>query len=368
MKICFLLSHAPNPRLNKRIDEAKKHNKVTVVYWNKISVNIWDEFHKDIEYFRINVKAHYTNPFKRILPYLKFKNKALKSLKNINPDLIYTSNIDMLIIAKKFKVIRKSTKIIYEIADINRLISDKQKHIFKKIARFLLIKLETKLSKYITHLVLTSAKFYDFYYSKFIDKQKVIILNNIPNPLYFSKYIRSSGEEFTVGFIGALRYYNQLKMLLDASKISSTHVMIAGQAMDECYVKLLDEYEVDYCGKYNYETDIAFLYSKISCVYAVYDNTLNNVKIALPNKLFEAIYCGLPIIVSKDTYLSEIVEKYQIGISINPNSVSELVDALVTLKNDKNMQSRISNNCKIALRDFDYEKELEIQKLLFKND
>jgi hypothetical protein len=86
-----------------------------------------------------------------------------------------------------------------------------------------------------------------------------------------------------------------------------------------------------------------------------YDTTggsLNN-KVALPNKLYEAMYFKVPIITSKETYLGELVEKYDIGKCIECCS-DELLEILNKFDCDMYINSfdGLDNNKYIADKDY----------------
>lgn len=55
MKITFLLSHVPNPRMNKRISVAKSIGTVSVIYVNRLSQDIFNEEHSDIIHEKIDL-------------------------------------------------------------------------------------------------------------------------------------------------------------------------------------------------------------------------------------------------------------------------------------------------------------------------
>lgn len=366
MKTTFVISHAPNPRINKRIEVAKAVGKVDLVYWDRDTVDIWDIQHTDIRNHRIKIKAEYTNPLKRIVPTLKFSYNAIKKIKEINPDVMHVANIDMLIVAAISKMILKNnSKIIYEIADLNQLVVDKQHTILKKTAKWMIINLEKMLIKNIDTLIVTSKKFYEEYYNTSISKEKVLFIPNMPDIKVFEKYRKIQKESFTIGFIGAIRYKNQMKMLIRAAEHCNVKVVFAGAGLDNEIKNLVgDKSFVQYVGKYNYNRDIASLYSKVDVVYSVYDADLKNVRIALPNKLYESVLCELPIIVAKNTYLSEIVEENNIGLSISHNNQQELEEAITKLSTNSEYYSSIvesnSNMKKMINMDIYNEKLKEV--------
>src|SRR5690554_1725387 len=138
MKITFLLSFIPNPRMERRIELLKTNYEVNLIYWNR---SLKEKPFKlaGVKTYEVALKAdfHLKNLFTRVIKTLRFRAKALKLLKKLNPELIYVQNIDMLSIAYKYQK-RKKVKIIYEIADISSLVIDKQKEIFRKLFSYFL--------------------------------------------------------------------------------------------------------------------------------------------------------------------------------------------------------------------------------------
>jgi succinoglycan biosynthesis protein ExoL len=195
-------------------------------------------------------------------------------------------------------------------------------------------------------------KFFDVHYNKLISKNRVIYTPNIPDFSAFSNYKHKVDGEFTVGFIGSIRYLKQMKMLVDAAGIVGCKVLFAGAGgtssdYEEISRYCKDKPYVSFTGRYDYQTQIASLYGAIDCVYAVYDASNSNVRIALPNRLYEAVYCGLPLIVAKGTYLSEIVDKYGVGYSVDYISTEELCKCIEKMMS-VNVYSELSRNCKSA--------------------
>lgn len=77
----------------------------------------------------INIDADNSNPMKRLIPTYKFSQKAYKILERIKPDLIHVQSYDMLEIATKYKKNNDNkVKIIYEVPDIHRYLTDDKKN------------------------------------------------------------------------------------------------------------------------------------------------------------------------------------------------------------------------------------------------
>lgn len=346
-KLVLLISHIPDPRMNKRIELLKKMYDVHLIYWNRDTLDIWDIKDNEINNIEIKIKANHINPVKRIIATIKFSIKAYKILNKLRANAIYTANIDMLVVPfiyKKYK--NKNIKIFYEIADINKLVLNMGKSYKDKIISKIMVCIEKKMCQYINILIVTSEKFYEVYYSKFINSKKVIFIPNMPNLEVFKGY-KNKETEFTIGFIGAIRYKNQMKMLINSSLQVQCNVLFAGTGLDNEIKDIANKYNnIEYYGKYDYDIEIKKLYEKVDCIYAVYDASLYNVKIALPNKLYEAIFCEKPIIVAKGTYLAELVEKLGVGVSVPHNDLNELSICIKKLKQDKEYYQKFVEKCK----------------------
>ena len=344
-KIAFVISHIPDPRINKRITIAKQVGEVSLIYWNRQVIDIWNLQHKDINNIEIIEKANYGYPLKRLCATFKVFIKVYKYLKKIKPQTIYVGNLDMLCMVVFYK--RRSgsdINIIYEIADLPKLIGNGTRKVVGRILLATMMRVEKICYQEIDTLVVTSEKFYDVYYKKFIEKGKLLFVPNMPNREFFKNYKRKTEGDFVIGFIGAVRYKKQMKMLITAAKETDISVFFAGSILEEEIGEECGD-KIKFYGKYDYNTEIAKMYSMVDCVYAVYDATLFNVRVALPNKLYESIYCGIPIIVAKNTYLSELVNKWGVGVAVDCQNVSELIVALSCLKDKGLFYNNLVNNC-----------------------
>lgn len=351
MNTVALISHVPNPRANRRMAQLAEKGKVTLIYWNKGGESCPVQEIEGVDQREYFHQASRTNTLKRMIPMLSYKKKALEWLKDIKPDVLYAERFDMLyIIWDYWKSCKVKPKIIFEVPDLPHMMVDKnissKEKVVSKAVRFF----ENIIYKQVDVLIVTSEKFYEEYYSKWIPKERVVFMPNSPDLVAFKNYKHDGHKKFTVGFIGVVRYPEQLKMLIEASQKANVNVMFAGftegcPEIQEMAEKLPN---VTYYGRYNYDKDIAKLYGACDAIYSVYDSKMKNVNIALPNKLYESVYCGLPIIVSKGTYLAEIVEKYNIGITVRSDDEATLYHLLISLSTDQNYYRDIVESCKRA--------------------
>ena len=69
---------------------------------------------------------------------------------------------------------------------------------------------------------------------------------------------------------------------------------------------------------------------------------------ASPNKLFEAMMYEKPILVSKGTTMTDIVEKENCGLAVHCNSVDEIRKAIIRLKDDPDLCRQLGANARRA--------------------
>jgi glycosyltransferase involved in cell wall biosynthesis len=80
----------------------------------------------------------------------------------------------------------------------------------------------------------------------------------------------------------------------------------------------------------------------------------------LPNKFFENIQSENPVICSNFPEISKIVNTFEIGLTVDPENIKEIQDAVTRLKTDRNLYTRLKNNTKKAKEELCWENEKEI--------
>ena len=351
----LLLGGMPNPRIYKRIEILKMISDLHLICWDRGSRTLDLPVENGYKIHIISQNA-VSDPVRRLIPYANFCKQARHIIANLVPDLIYLQGLDMLIFANAYKIVYPKTRIIYEVADLHRLIVDKQKGFIRKLAHHALIFADRACSKNVDLLVLTSEKYYDTYFSGFFSKERIFFFPNIPDLSIFRDYRKKDpNNTFTVGYIGAVRYKQQIRQLMDAVEICGLNIFIAGfeKDGDEIEQRCKAYPKGEWFGRFDFGRQAAELYSKCDVIYSVYDADLKNVRIALPNKLYEAIHCETPLIVAKNTYLSELVDRWQVGIAVDHTSTEELVEVLTKLQRHPECYEFYVQNCRKHKNDFD---------------
>ena len=346
----MLLTNMPNPRINRRISVIKNECNLNVICVRRKEQDLYMPYHADVKHTILDINLpSSSHVMKRLLMFRNFQKQALKIICTVRPDILYAEGYDALLIANKYKKINSNLMIIYEVSDLREFFLKPYSTWKGKLCKTIINNIEKRTMSNVSLLAVTSMQFYDKYYYQFVDKNRVLYVPNIPDLALFQQFQKKTSGNFTIGFIGAIRYIQQLKMLVDAAERLNINVLFAGGGSIESEFYELYDYcknrpYVKFTGKYNYTDEIVKLYEMVDCIYAVYDQNNPNVQIALPNKLYEAVICRLPIIVAKGTYLSDIVEQYQIGVSVDSQDIESLIGGIKQLMNFE-VYSAIMENC-----------------------
>ena len=352
----MLSSHIPDPRIIKRLNSLNKcFDKSHLLYWERDFGNGFS--FSGIEGVISESISTTSNPslVKRIFENRSLMEKTVNKVLTYGPDVIYLTGVESLLAIRKVPFKRKPM-IILEIADLPANIHISKLGYFGKFVERKLVDLVKEVPDY---YVITSPGFYQGYYERYgFDKNKFFVFENVPPKDIFKTFEINpekimNKEKLVIGYIGAVAYYSSLKTLFEACKnIQNVEIIIAGRGPDSEKVESeAKKYRnVKVLGKYNYEQDISRLYSMVDVVYSLYNVDNYNVKLALPNKLYESIVCGKPIIVAKDTYLEEYVRKLGVGFSAPYKDVEALRTLINDIFNDRKKIYEISKRC-MEIRD-----------------
>ena len=83
---------------------------------------------------------------------------------------------------------------------------------------------------------------------------------------------------------------------------------------------------------------------------------------SLPNKFFENIQSGTPVICPQYPAMKPIVDRYQIGLTCDPTDLEQINACVEKLRTDKAFYALCKDNLKTAKKDLCWEKEKQILK------
>lgn len=158
---------------------------------------------------------------------------------------------------------------------------------------------------------------------------------------------KENDEKITFTYVGALSESRFIKTIIDVFKLyPEFRLELAGMGKMSDYAKEASiSYEnINYYGRIDYEEALN-LYSKADVMFAIYDPNIRNHKYSAPNKVYEAMIKGKPIIVAKNTSVDKIVEKEKMGFIIDYTR-NDFENILSIISNDESILKAYGNNAR----------------------
>ncbi len=97
------------------------------------------------------------------------------------------------------------------------------------------------------------------------------------------------------------------------------------------------------------------------------EDTCLNHRFALPNKLFDYLAAGLPVLASRLPEIDRIVRGHDVGLTVDPGDLDQLSGALRRMRDDGAARERWSRNAGAAAETFDWAKASERFTTPFRN-
>lgn len=161
-------------------------------------------------------------------------------------------------------------------------------------------------------------------YQAFLPPKQFIISHNIQSieQELIEKYRtqkRDSENEIILSFIGSVRFIEQQKKLLLLFKNDERfHIKYIGRGSEQltefCRQNRINN--VTLIGRFE-RIQLPQFYMETNMAINVYGNKNPYLDYALSNKLYSAAMMGMPILVSRDTYMEEISNRYGFGCSVD---------------------------------------------------
>jgi glycosyltransferase involved in cell wall biosynthesis len=146
----------------------------------------------------------------------------------------------------------------------------------------------------------------------------------------------------TLVYTGGMKRGRYLENIVAAIKnLDNVELVTAGPIVDKSFFdQIVAVSNVKYKGLLNPD-DAIILETKADAMIGLYDLEIPENKFALPNKLFEAMMCGIPIITN---VAREVVEETNCGIAINYTNTDSIKSAVLSLRDDIDFRKSLGNN------------------------
>lgn len=345
-KIVFLRSNPvdPDPRVEKEINSLLKLGyKVIILAWDrehnyKIKEAYLNLNNGNVKIYRFGIKSTYGGGVKNnLLPLLLFQMRLVEFLYKFRKkyDIIHACDFDTAYVSFKMsKFLNK--KFIYDIFDyyIDAFsVPERLKNIIRKMDYNIINKADGVI-------ICTEKRCKQIEGS---NPKNLKIIHNSPhlgsiNNLSTLNNLKLRADKVKIVYVGILSEGRMLRELANVVINNlNLELHIAGFGLLEDYFKKLSEKQenIIFYGKINYASTIE-LENKCDIMTAIYDPSIPNHIYSAPNKFYESLMLGKPILMVKDTGMDEVICKENIGqiIEYNAKSLEQGINNLIMIKSE----------------------------------
>jgi len=359
-KIC--ITFLGNPFYDTRITNLKKsleenNCEVKIIGFDWITPNFKTYRDKDIVVYKL------TKTKLSILFYAFFKILLLKELFRTKADIYFAEDIYSLPLVK-FKTLFSESKVYYNSRELYAFLGGlRNRKIIQKILTFI-----ERLYIHHVDLVLTTGEMDSEFLQKFYGINNTLVIRNIPkfkaatkrvnlreklslSPktkilLYQGVLLDGRGVELVIKNLPQIN--NSVFVLLGSGEKREKWEKLAYQMNVHDRVFFLGTISQNQLINYTAAADIGIcLIENISVSYYH----------ALPNKLFEYVMAGLPVISSSLPQMKKIVEDYKVGQCIDLDETDRISDMINKIIENEEELNKYRMNCADASKEFNWDVE-----------
>ncbi|MDG6223241.1 MAG: glycosyltransferase [Candidatus Bathyarchaeota archaeon] len=326
-----------DPRVIKISQSLSKKYSVIILGWDREMINEAEEvINNKLWIKRLKLKAPYGR-FSLLSLYPLFWIWVFINLITYKPRVVHACDLDSLIPCYVYRKIF-STKLLFDSFDRFAMAFVPQKHY--TIYTFI-DKLENLLSSKSDALVTVS----DDRLLTFSDNKPnfVEIIYNSPSDNYYlnkSDKVSSEKDNLHLVYAGSLASDRGLFLLDEAlHDLKGVRLILAGRADKESIEPILQNPNIKHIGLLGYDSALK-LQATADIIPILYDPSVPINCVASPNKLFEAMMLGIPVITN---VCEDLVEEIDCGLIVEYNSKS-VREQILLLKNDPALRKKLGLN------------------------
>jgi glycosyltransferase involved in cell wall biosynthesis len=331
-----------DPRVFKIVKSLKKRYSILALGWNRENVhsNIVDNYLTDLKLCKLGAplgKSLIHSP-KMLISYVYFWVWLFIELIKARPDIVHSCDLDTAVPCYLYKLFFKK-KLVFDIFDRYAMafVPSKNK-LYYSVVNFL----EEFLSKRSDVLINVSNEALNTFRKK---PKCCVTIMNCPEDYGIHKDRSKDDIILTVVYTGAIlrKLHGLLNVVAAIKDVANVELVLAGWYLNsdkEFLDEILQFPNVKYRGLLQ-PKDAWALEASADVMIALYDPELLWYNIMLPNKLFEAMMCGIPLVTN---IAPDIVDEVGFGIIVQYHNVRQIKEAILTLRDSASLRKRLGLN------------------------
>ena len=333
-----------DPRVRKIVASLSKKYSIITLGWNRdgISQEKINNYLVKLELFKL--KTSFWKPslgriFTRLLVFfVPFWMWTFIKLLIFRPEIIYACDLDSVLPCYTYKVLFRK-KLVFDVFDRYAMTSIP---INFRILYSVVNWMEEFFGKHSDALIIAGGQ---KVLETFVKKPKYFsVLLNCPEDHLPPKTKKSElkDKDLKIVYTGGIRKDRSLVSVAEAiSALNSIQFIIAGPILDKGVLQKMQESpNVKYEGILE-PIDALLLEASSDIMIALYDPKIPWNNITLPNKLFEAMMCGISIITN---IAHEIVNGIGCGLIVEYDSVENIKQTILKLRDDRQLRQNMGKN------------------------
>ncbi len=305
--------------------------------------------------------------------YLAFVVHLIRHYRKFKYDIYIAEDVYTLPFASMFAK-SNSAKLYYNSRELYPFLAGLRNR--SKIQK-IIAKIESRYIRKCDYVMATGEMDADFL-MEFYGLKKVYVLRNLPlrrdeiNKVDLREKYNISNDDMIIIYQGVLLEGRGISLMIKSLKhVEHAVFVVIGEGVykDKFKEEAAEagvEQRVIFTGSVNHDELLDYTASADLGI-ALIENISKSYYYALPNKLFEYIMSNVPVIVSDLPQMKKIVELYKVGVAVDiSHDAGSIISAINKLMNDKELYSRLKENCREASKELNWQSEFDgIKQELF---
>lgn len=333
---------APDPRVEKEAQAlGKAGHEVTVLAWDRAGEAPRQERREGFVIERLGPPAVHGGGLRSLPRYREFWRAASSRAVDLEADVVHSHDTDTIVPGlRALDEMERRGGRPHFVVDFHELYRSSrmvpQHGLLGMAARGAVDELERRAVRRASIVIVANEGVLPIYAAMGAGDRLLFVPNTPDATIFRPLPCKATERPFTVVFIGRKRYARTLVALADAIQpFPDMAVKLIGGGPDAVIVDRLavDHPRVTAFGPVAYES-IPEHYACADVVYAAYDPEVGNARVCTPGKVFEAMACGKPVLVSAGTWVGDWVERRGVGLAVQADDPEEIGRALMQLRDD----------------------------------
>lgn len=248
----------------------------------------------------------------------------------------------------------------------------------RPVRKYVWLWFEKRIIPHLEYLITVSEPLADLFRKDYPECKNVRVIRSLPSRSATAPVktinLKASAQELLIIFHGYFLPGRALQKIIEAMSLiqeEEIKLLLIGQGpLEEILHKKVKELHLHdrvlFQGFVPNEQLISYL-GKAALGLSIIEPDCLNRTYALPNKFFEYIHAGIPVLASNISTLQFYIDKYEIGRAVDPNQIQEIALSIQDMVTNPVKLSQWKANCLLAAQELNWENESKGLADIYKN-